>query len=175
MLTKEKHTRLSKSCQVSWIGMRSIIKKFEETHTVENNRGRNWKISKTLERKLVKNVSKEPNTKTLVNDLARFGTDVSTKTATGGLHRNGLQGCRPRKTQFLKKRHLQARPTFEGQPLEKLWLWTTIPVLSRNGWICSKSQKYIAWVKIIDFSSMPNIIRILSKDVPWRYFVNFLP
>ncbi len=30
-------------------------------------------------------------------------------------------------------------------------------------YICSDSQKYIVWVKIIDFSFMPKI-RILSKD-----------
>ncbi len=33
-----------------------------------------------------------------------------------------------------------------------------------NGPVCSNSQKYIVWVKIIDFSFMPKIIRILSKD-----------
>ncbi len=32
------------------------------------------------------------------------------------------------------------------------------------GYVCSNSQKYIVWVKIIDFSFMPKIIRILSKD-----------
>ncbi len=32
------------------------------------------------------------------------------------------------------------------------------------GYICSNSQKYTVWVKIIDFSFMPNIIRTLSKD-----------
>ncbi len=38
------------------------------------------------------------------------------------------------------------------------------------------SQQYIVWVKIIDFSFLPKIFRILSKyHVPWRYFVNFLP
>ncbi len=48
--------------------------------------------------------------------------------------------------------------------------------LKSLGYICSNSQKYIVWVKIIDFSFMPKIIRILSKDhVPLRYFVNFLP
>jgi len=53
-----------------------------------------------------------------------------------------------------------------------MWPWTTKPVIS--GYICSNSQQYIAWIKIIDFSFMPKIIRILSKDhVPWRYFVNF--
>ncbi len=46
-----------------------------------------------------------------------------------------------------------------------------------HGYICSNGQKYIAWVTIIDFSFMPKVIRILSKDheyLPWRYFVNFL-
>ncbi len=30
-------------------------------------------------------------------------------------------------------------------------------------YICSNSQQYIVWVKIIDFSFMPKIIRILSS------------
>ncbi len=43
-------------------------------------------------------------------------------------------------------------------------------------YICSNSQKYIVWVKIIYFYFMSKIIRILSKDhVPLIYFVNFLP
>ncbi len=42
-------------------------------------------------------------------------------------------------------------------------------------YIYSNIQKYIVWVKIIDFTFMPKIIRILSKDhVPWRYLVNVL-
>ncbi len=37
-------------------------------------------------------------------------------------------------------------------------------------YICSNSQQYIVWVKIINFSFMPKIIRILSKDhVPSRF------
>ncbi len=31
-------------------------------------------------------------------------------------------------------------------------------------YICSNSQKYIEWVKIIEFSFMPKIIRTLSTD-----------
>ncbi len=31
------------------------------------------------------------------------------------------------------------------------------------GYICSNNQKYIVWVKIIDFSFMPKIIRILRS------------
>ncbi len=33
------------------------------------------------------------------------------------------------------------------------------------GYICSNSQKYIVWVKIIDFYFMPKIIRTLSKKI----------
>ncbi len=48
--------------------------------------------------------------------------------------------------------------------------------LKSLGYICSNSQKYIVCVKLIDFSFMPKIIRILSKDhVPWIYLVNVLP
>ncbi len=36
--------------------------------------------------------------------------------------------------------------------------------LKSLGYICSNSQKYIAWVKMIDFSYMQKIIRILCKD-----------
>ncbi len=47
--------------------------------------------------------------------------------------------------------------------------------LKSLGYICSNGQKYIVWVKIIDFSFIPKIIRILSKDhVSLIYFVNFL-
>ncbi len=37
--------------------------------------------------------------------------------------------------------------------------------LKSLGYICSNSQKYIVWVKMIFFSFMPKIIRILSKDI----------
>ncbi len=59
----------------------------------------------------------------------------------------------------------------------KMWPWTTKPVISSTGIFVAivNFDPYIVWVKIIDFSFMPKIIRILSKDhVPWRYFVNFL-
>ncbi len=57
-----------------------------------------------------------------------------------------------------------------------MWPWTTKAVLSSLGNIYSNSQKYIVWVKMINFSFMPKIIRILSKDnVPRWYLVNSLP
>ena len=84
----EGYTKLSKHFQVSRTGVRSIIQKFKDSHTVQNKpgRGRKRKISKTLERKLVRDVSKDPRTtsKTLVNDLATSAIIVA------HLHRNGL-------------------------------------------------------------------------------------
>lgn len=54
----------------------------KETHTLKDkiDKGKNWKISKSLERKLVKDVCKDVRTtiKTLlVDDLAKFSTEIS--------------------------------------------------------------------------------------------------
>ncbi len=47
--------------------------------------------------------------------------------------------------------------------------------LKSLGYICSNSQQYIVWVKIIHFSFMPKIISIFSKDhAPLIYSVNIL-
>ncbi len=40
------------------------------------------------------------------------------------------------------------------------------------GYICSNSQKYIVWVKIIDFSFKPKIIRIL-RSCSMKIFYKF--
>ncbi len=45
-----------------------------------------------------------------------------------------------------------------------MWPWTRKTVLRRTGKFCINSQQYIVWIKIIDFSFMLKIIRILSKD-----------
>ena len=107
---------------MSRTAVRGIIRKFKESSVIQNlsGRGRKAKISKTLERKLVRDVSKKPRTaKSLVNDLAKSGFEVSEKTATRALHRNGLRGYRPRRTPLLQKRHLQARRKFAKDNLQK--------------------------------------------------------
>ncbi len=45
-----------------------------------------------------------------------------------------------------------------------MYPWSTKPVLSRWGIFVSNRPQYIAWVKIINFSFMPKIFSILSKD-----------
>lgn len=119
----ERYPKLSQCLQVSRSGVRSVIKKFKESHTGQNKsgRGRKRNISKTLERKLVRGVSKDPRTTTdtRVNDLTKSGIVVSKKAVTGALHRNGLRHCRPRKTLLLQMRHLQARLKYTKDNLEK--------------------------------------------------------
>lgn len=117
------YTCISKRFQVSRSGVRGIIQKFKATQSVKNKigRGRKRLISKTLERKLARDVTKDPRTtaKALVNDLTKSGIEVSEKTVTRALHRSGLRGCRPRKTPLLQKRHLQARLKYARENLEK--------------------------------------------------------
>ncbi len=44
--------------------------------------------------------------------------------------------------------------------------------LKSLGYICSNSQKYILWAKMIDLTFMPKIIRILSKyNVTWANLI----
>ena len=66
-------------------------------------------------------MSKNPRTtaKSLVNDLAKSGFEVSEKTIIRALHRNGLRGYRPRRTPLLQKRHLKARLKFAKDNLQK--------------------------------------------------------
>ena len=87
----EGQTKLSKRFQESRAAVRGIIQKFKESSVIQHlsGRGRKPKISKTLERKLVRDASKNPRTtaKSLVNDLAKSGFEVSEKTVAQALHR----------------------------------------------------------------------------------------
>jgi len=117
------YTSISKQFQVSRTGVRNIIKKLKDINTVQNKtgRGRKQTISKSLERKLARDVTKDPRTtaKTLMYELAKSGLEVSRKAVSRTLNRNGLNGCTPRKTPLLKKRHLHARLKFASDNLEK--------------------------------------------------------
>lgn len=64
-----------------------------------------------------------------MNDLVKSGPDISTKTDTREPDGNGLWGCRPRRTPLVKKRHLQARLKFKGQPGEQLCILVTCPLV----------------------------------------------
>lgn len=119
----EGYKKLSKRFNVSKTGVRSIVKKFEATKMLVNKtgRGRKRKISKMLERKLVRTATKNPRVTagTLVSDAAKSGVTISKKTVARVLHRNGLHAHRPRKTPLLKKRHLKARLDYAKGNLEK--------------------------------------------------------
>ena len=117
------YTAISKRLTVSRTAVRCIIAKYKETNSVKNKpgRGRKRKISRTLERKLVRDVLKEPRTsaKAIVADLASSGVCVSRHTVVRALHRGGLWGCRPRRTPLLKPRHITARLKFAREYLKK--------------------------------------------------------
>ena len=79
----EGYTKLPKRFHVSRTAVRAIIMKLKESSVIQNlsGRGRKAKMSKTLERKLIREVSKNPRTtaKSLGNDLAKSGFEVSEK------------------------------------------------------------------------------------------------
>lgn len=118
----EGYTAISKRFMVSRTAVRCIIAKYKETKSVKNKpgRGRKRKISKTLERKIIRDVNKNPRTsaKTIVAELASSGLDVSRKTVVRALHRGGLKGHRPRKTPLLSRRHVKARLNFARDNLK---------------------------------------------------------
>lgn len=128
------YTAVSKRFTVSRTSVRCIIAKYKETNSVRNKpgRGRKRKISRTLERKIVRDVSKMPRTsaKMIVADLASSGVDVSRNKVVRALHRGGLRGHRPRKTPLLKQRHITARLKFAREHLkgkDEFWesvLWS---------------------------------------------------
>lgn len=130
----EGYTAISKRFTVSRTAVRCIIAKYKETNSVRNKpgRGRKRKISRTLERKIVRDVSKMPRTsaKMIVADLASSGVDVSRNTVVRALHRGGLQGHCPRRTPLLKQRHITARLRFAREHLkgkDEFWesvLWS---------------------------------------------------
>ncbi len=67
-------------------------------------------------------------------------------------------------------------PWSAGTYVERVWT-VLKPVLSRWGvFVDIAKNTFSIHFKMTNFSFMPKIIRMLSKDhVPWRYFVHFLP
>uniref|UniRef100_A0A671VHZ2 Transposase Tc1-like domain-containing protein n=1 Tax=Sparus aurata TaxID=8175 RepID=A0A671VHZ2_SPAAU len=98
------------------------LRAWQLTNSVRNKPGRGCKhkISRTLERKIVRNVRKKPQTcaKMIVADLASSGVDVSRNTVVRALYYDGLQGHRPRRTPLLKEWHITARLTFACEHLK---------------------------------------------------------
>ena len=68
------YTTISKRFTVSRTAVRCIIAKYKETHSVQNKpgRGRKCNFSKTLERKIIRDVNKNPriSAKIIVTELA---------------------------------------------------------------------------------------------------------
>uniref|UniRef100_A0A3Q2VWR3 Sleeping Beauty transposase HTH domain-containing protein n=1 Tax=Haplochromis burtoni TaxID=8153 RepID=A0A3Q2VWR3_HAPBU len=108
---------ISKQFTVSRNAVCCIIAKYKETNSVRNKpgRGRKHKISRTLERKIVKDVSKEPRT-------SASGVDVSRNTH------------RPRISPLLKEQHIVARLRFAHEHLkDKDEFWYCCLCLAKKG------------------------------------------
>lgn len=69
----------------------------------------------------MRDISKDPrtNAKTQESRSAKYGNDVSKKSVTIFLHRNGLKGQRQRKFPLPQKRHLLAILKYAKNNLEK--------------------------------------------------------
>ena len=73
-----------------------------------------------MERKIVKDVSKDPpvTAKDIINDIKTAKFNVSTKAVPRCSHWAGLRACRPRKTHLLKIEHLISRLTYARRHLD---------------------------------------------------------
>lgn len=107
---------ISKKFNVPTSTIQSIIKKFKTFNTVENviGRGRKGKVCPRSARKITRYVCNNPRTtsKEILSNLEASGIKISRQTLQRTLHRNGLKGCRPRKTPLLTKKHLKSRLVF---------------------------------------------------------------
>ena len=107
---------ISKLFRVPVSTVQSIVQKYKKFSTVKNigKRGRKSKMSPRLARKVCREALCNPRTtiKALQNNLGEMGTKVSAQTISRTLHKEGLHGCRPRKTPLLTQKHRKTRLEF---------------------------------------------------------------
>lgn len=125
------YKKISKIFNVPVSTVASIIQKYKKVGTVKNvgKRGRKPKIDEKLERRLVRDVKKNPRTtvKCLRDDLQEIGVNVADQTIRNNLHKNGLKARRPRKTPLLRKPNLKKRLHYAKNNIDKeASFWTDI-------------------------------------------------
>ena len=117
------YKKISKQFQVPVATVQSIIKKYKDFHTVKNLKGRGWKpkVRQRTARKLVRQATANPRvtSKALLDALSKSGTNISRQTLQRILHKEGLRGCKPRKSPLLTARHRKARVAFAKAHLDK--------------------------------------------------------
>ena len=114
---------ISKLFRVPVSTVQSIVQKYKKFSTVKNigKRGRKSKMSTRLARKVCREALCNPRTtiKALQNNLGEIGTKVSAQNIRCTLHKEGLHGCRPRKTPLLTQKHRKTRLEFAREHRDK--------------------------------------------------------
>lgn len=114
---------ISKKFEVPRSTVKGTVARFKETGGISSKprSGRIAKVTPKLKRRFIRQVNINPRTtrKEIQAELEASGIRVTKQTVSNILHEGGLKGCRPRKTPFLKTRHVKARLEFAKAHLDK--------------------------------------------------------
>ena len=118
------YEKISKQLGEKLTTVGAIIRKWKK-HKVTANlpwSGAPYKISPRGISMMMRKVREQPSTtqEELVNDLKAVGTNVTKRTISNTLHREGLKSWCARKVPLLKKAHVQARLKFAKEHLDDL-------------------------------------------------------
>lgn len=126
--------KISKDFEISHSTVRKIVYKWRAFKTTANmpRSGRPSKFTPRADRKMLKEVSKNPkmSSRDLQQALATVDVEVHASTIRKRLHKFNLHGRRARRKPLLSKRNIKARLTFARENVDKdqdFWnnvLWT---------------------------------------------------
>uniref|UniRef100_A0A8C4S8W6 Transposase Tc1-like domain-containing protein n=1 Tax=Erpetoichthys calabaricus TaxID=27687 RepID=A0A8C4S8W6_ERPCA len=116
---------ISKALGLQRTTVRAIIHKWQKHGTVVNlpRSGRPTKITPRAQRRLIREVTKDPRTtsKELQASLASIKVSVHDSTIRKRLGKNGLHGRFPRRKPLLSKKNIRARLNFAKKHLNDWW------------------------------------------------------
>uniref|UniRef100_A0A8C4S766 Transposase n=1 Tax=Erpetoichthys calabaricus TaxID=27687 RepID=A0A8C4S766_ERPCA len=144
---------ISKALGLQRTTVRAIIHKWQKHGTVVNlpRSGRPTKITPRAQRRLIREVTKDPRTtaKELQASLASIKVSVHDSTIRKRLGKNGLHGRFPRRKPLLSKKNIRARLNFAKKHLndcQDFWentLWTDETKLNYNNFAKMSGPKFL--------------------------------